>query len=93
VDDLARANLPHLHTTAALAPWVFTRHFWPQTPEHLVDALNPDALVYRVKQVHGNTVLAPADIAAGSQENPVEVSRPEADALVSDGAKQAPMGL
>jgi copper oxidase (laccase) domain-containing protein len=31
----------------------------------------------------------PAEIAAGSQENPAEVSRPEADALVSDGAKQA----
>jgi YfiH family protein len=79
-------------TCTLLQPWphgFFTRHFWPQTPEHLVNALNPDALVYRVKQVHGNTVLAPADIAAGSQENPAEVSRPEADALVSDGAKQA----
>jgi len=40
----------------------FTRHFWPHSPQELADVLHPEAEVYRVKQVHGNTVLTPSEV-------------------------------
>ncbi|MGB3203237.1 MAG: peptidoglycan editing factor PgeF [Nodosilinea sp.] len=75
-------------TCDLLRPWphgFFTRQFWPQTPELLTAALAADAAVQRVKQVHGNRVLTPADLPASDGTVP----RPEADGLLSDRPQQA----
>ena len=40
----------------------FTRHWSPQTPAELTTALHPAAIAYRLRQVHGNIVLTPAEI-------------------------------
>ncbi|HIK43417.1 MAG TPA: peptidoglycan editing factor PgeF, partial [Leptolyngbyaceae cyanobacterium M65_K2018_010] len=81
-------------TCDLLKPWphgFFTRKFWPQPPELLTPALDPTATVQRVKQVHGNRVLTPKELA--HQARPVaaqaDAPRPEADALLSDGPAQA----
>jgi len=63
----------------------FTRQFWPQTPEELTQILQPSARMYRVKQVHGNRVLAPAEIEIDRERD----SFPPADGLVTDRAHQA----
>ncbi len=63
----------------------FTRQFWPQTPETLTAALDATAAVQRVKQVHGNWVLAPGDLPGPGSEQPMA----EADGLVSDRPGQA----
>jgi hypothetical protein len=55
---------PYL-TCSLLASWphgFFTQQFYPQSPHELIAALQPDAQVYRVKQVHGNDVLTPAEV-------------------------------
>lgn len=75
-------------TCDLLSPWphgFFTRDFWPQVPEDLTPVLQPQAAVQRVKQVHGNRVLTPRDMA---QMAPAP-ALPEADALMSDGPNQA----
>ncbi len=43
----------------------FTQHFAPQLPEELVQVLQPEAQVYRVKQVHGKRVLPTGDVVEG----------------------------
>ncbi|MGB3311021.1 MAG: peptidoglycan editing factor PgeF [Nodosilinea sp.] len=75
-------------TCDLLQPWphgFFTRQFWPQTPEALTPTLAANAVVQRVKQVHGNRVLTPADLPAIDAAEP----RAEADGLHSDRAHQA----
>ena len=75
-------------TCDLLKPWphgFFTRQFWPQTPDVLTATLAANAVVQRVKQVHGNRVLAPADLPAIDRAGP----RAEADGLLSDRAHQA----
>ncbi|MBD2235006.1 peptidoglycan editing factor PgeF [Phormidium tenue] len=62
----------------------FTRQFWPQTPEVLTAALDATAAVQRVKQVHGNQVLIPADLPV-----PNSKEMAEADGLLSDRPHQA----
>ncbi|MEO0825643.1 MAG: peptidoglycan editing factor PgeF [Cyanobacteria bacterium J06635_15] len=60
-------------TCDLLADWphgFFTHQFWPQTPETLIDALQPSATVHRVKQVHGNTVLTPAEMPQTLEKSP-----------------------
>ncbi|PSN11001.1 peptidoglycan editing factor PgeF [filamentous cyanobacterium CCT1] len=72
-------------TCDLLQPWphgFFTRQFWPQTPETLTASLAANAAVQRVKQVHGNRVLTPAELPAADAEGP----RAEADGLLSVGA-------
>ena len=72
-------------TCDLLQPWphgFFTRQFWPQTPEDLTASLTANAVVQRVKQVHGNRVLTPAELPAADTEGP----RAEADGLLSVGA-------
>lgn len=57
-------GLPYL-TCDLLGEWkhgFFTQQFWSRTPADLVEILDPQAEVYRVKQVHGNTVLSPSEI-------------------------------
>lgn len=82
----------------------FTQEAWPRTPQELVMALVADSSsptptatqVYRIKQVHGNTVLT-----ASESQQPVENSEASeqsegqkielalADGLISDAAGQA----
>jgi hypothetical protein len=62
-------GLPYL-TCSLLEQWphgFFTNQFWPRSPQELVGALHPTARVYRVKQVHGNTVLATGTLTPLSQ--------------------------
>lgn len=59
----------------------FNCHFYPQSPDDLTKILNPDAKAYRVKQVHGNLVLNPSEIA--------EKDVAEADGVISNGNYQA----
>jgi polyphenol oxidase len=57
-------GLPYL-TCSLLELWhhgFFTQQFWPRLPQNLTEALQPEASVYRLKQVHGNTVLTPREI-------------------------------
>lgn len=57
-------GMPYL-TCSILEPWqhgFFTQPFWPRSPQELTQVLQPDASVYRLKQVHGNTVLTPQEI-------------------------------
>ncbi len=57
-------GLPYL-TCSILELWhhgFFTQQFWPRSPQNLIEALQPEASVYRLKQVHGNTVLTPREI-------------------------------
>lgn len=77
-------------TCDLLRPWphgFFTRSFAPQVPETLTQALHSQAQVQRVKQVHGDRVLTPGEMASFSAEETAQ--RPEADGLMSDGPHQA----
>ncbi|MBW4489033.1 MAG: peptidoglycan editing factor PgeF [Trichocoleus desertorum ATA4-8-CV12] len=86
---------PYL-TCSLLEAWshgFFTQHFWPQTPSSLVSALQSEAQVYRVKQVHGNVVLAPSEIElsliSANDASASEPDLPPADGLLTEQAKQA----
>jgi polyphenol oxidase len=86
-------GLPYL-TCSWLEPWshgFFTQQFAPQTPSQLVKVLYPPALVYRVKQVHGNRVLSTAEVqpfepSSGSEPEP---DLEQADGLVSQRSQQS----
>lgn len=76
-------GLPYLRCSL-LEPWphgFFTQQCWPHPPTELVQALEPIAVVYQVKQVHGNGVLH-------THETEMEVLQ-EADALVSDRPQES----
>ncbi len=100
-------GLPYL-TCSLLEQWphgFFTNQFWPRSPQELVGALHPISRVYRVKQVHGNTVLATGSVTplsegtpesslaeepAGNNENTPETELfLQADGLVTERANQA----
>ena len=86
-------GLPYL-TCSLLEPWshgFFTSLFWAKTPLELVKVIQPQAEVYRVKQVHGNTVLRPSIIAAAMAEGKEEHEGGllPADGLVTEKANQA----
>jgi YfiH family protein len=81
-------GLPYL-TCSLLEPWAhgfFTQQFSPRSPAELVEVLQPTAEVYRVKQVHGNVVLSPSEIAqtAGTKDE-----LPPADGVVTEQAVQS----
>jgi len=89
-------GLPYL-TCSLLETWqhgFFTQQFWPQSPSELVKVLQPDAQVYRVKQVHGNTVLTPSEI-KGSRSAIKDADSEQqeeflpADGLVTEQSQQA----
>jgi polyphenol oxidase len=80
-------------TCSLLESWphgFFTRQSWPQTPQELTLAIQPEAKVFRVKQVHGNQVLSASEILEhlvmqeGIAQDSTEVSFPDADGLHSD---------
>ena len=88
-------GLPYL-TCNLLEPWnhgFFTSAFSPRTPSEIVGALQSDALVYRVRQVHGNTVLTPSEIEnaadAVKNEGQEELERPPADGILTEQPQQA----
>ena len=64
----------------------FTQAFYPRLPEALISVLNPEAVVYRVKQVHGNVVLNPTEIITVPKDK--EASLPNADGVITDDARQ-----
>lgn len=84
-------------TCSLLKDWAhgfFTQQFWSQPPEQLVSVLQPTAQVYRVKQVHGNTVLNASELDPLGQpvSTPSESdSKPlaEADGLFTTTVNQA----
>ena len=73
----------------------FTSHFYPHTPEDLVEVIAPSAQVYRVKQVHSADVMSPDEIknaiAAGLPTLPdgSPATFPLADGAISTQPKQA----
>ena len=72
-----------------LSPWqhgFFTQEFYPRTPESLTSILQPQTTSYRVKQVHGNSVLTPQEIADTVRLNN---SLAEADGVISDRSQQS----
>lgn len=89
------SGLPYL-TCSILEPWshgFFTQQFWPRSPLELTKVLQPDADVYRVKQVHGNIVLTPSEIRQESDKLSVAEEAqdllPQADGLITEQAQQA----
>lgn len=85
-------------TCSLLKDWshgFFTQQFWSQPPETLVHILQPNAQVYRVKQVHGNTVLSAAEVTpiqSGAPESALseeQLGFAHADGLLSAAPDQA----
>ena len=88
-------DLPYL-TCSLLELWehgFFTQHFSPRVPSQIVTVLQPEAQVYRVRQVHGNTVLTPSEIESATQtvknEAEEEPERPPADGILTEQTGQA----
>ncbi len=85
-------ELPYL-TCSLLQSWehgFFTSAFSPRPPDQIVGALQRDAQVYRVRQVHGNTVLTPSEIYSTIPTLPKgEPERPSADGIVSEQPQQS----
>ncbi|WP_404790283.1 peptidoglycan editing factor PgeF [Altericista sp. CCNU0014] len=75
-------------TCSLLEAWphgFFTRQSWPQTPQELTLAIQPQAKPFRVKQVHGNRILSSSEILQhAASQNEVEAVFPDADGLYSD---------
>jgi hypothetical protein len=88
-------NLPYL-SCSLLESWehgFFTQHFSPRSPSEMVSALQPEAQVYRVRQVHGNTVLTPSEIESAAEavknQGEAEPERPSADGILTEQPQQA----
>ena len=84
------SGLPYL-TCDLLADWqhgFFTRQFAPRVPSELTPVFSATASTYRLKQVHGNVVLTPTEIAI-TTEIESETGFALADGIVTEGAEQA----
>ncbi len=83
-------GLPYV-TCTLLENWrhgFFTQQFYPRSPEELVQVLQPEAEVYRLKQVHGNRVLQPGEIAQLLAQNP-DQNLPEGDGVLTSNSNQS----
>jgi polyphenol oxidase len=83
-------ELPYL-TCDLLADWqhgFFTRHFSPREPQEITEVLAKGADTYRLKQVHGNTVLTPTEIQT-TTEIEVESGYALADGAMTETSRQA----
>jgi polyphenol oxidase len=83
-----KEGLPYL-TCDLLKDWqhgFFTQQCYPRTPEELIFILNPQATTHRVKQVHGNTVLTPQEIATILESE--DATFADADGLIADKIRQ-----
>ena len=67
----------------------FSQKSYPQTPENLTSILQPQTTAYRVKQVHGNLVLTPSEIAERVNQKDYTSELAEADAVISDRQNQS----
>jgi polyphenol oxidase len=84
------SGLPYL-TCDLLTDWqhgFFTRQFAPREPHEITPALSDTATTHRVKQVHGNIVLTPAEIATMAEVE-VETGFALADGIVTELPVQA----
>ncbi|OLP18519.1 laccase [Leptolyngbya sp. 'hensonii'] len=84
-------NLPYL-TCSLLDPWphgFFTQQFRPRSPQELTSILHDTTEVYRMKQVHGNTVLSATEVGAAVTEFTAELELPQADGLMTEQSAQA----
>ncbi|MEH2360799.1 peptidoglycan editing factor PgeF [Nostoc sp.] len=82
-------GLPYL-TCSILEGWhhgFFTQQFWPRSPQVITELLQPEASVYRLKQVHGNTVLTTQEI--DTMLNTLGDDLASADGLISEQPLQA----
>lgn len=84
------SGLPYL-TCSLLQDWnhgFFSSAFSPRTPDVFIEALHPEAQVYRLRQVHGNIVLTPTEIdsATAGQSEP---ERPAGDGILTEQPGQA----
>ncbi|MGV0102748.1 hypothetical protein NSTCB13_01292 [Nostoc sp. DSM 114160] len=85
-------GLPYL-TCSILERWhhgFFTHQFWPRSPQVITEVLQPEASVYRLKQVHGNTVLTPQEVESFLSSAQEDFA--SADGLISEQPRQAVWG-
>lgn len=74
-------------TCSLLEKWphgFFTKQFSPQGPIKLVEILRPKVPVYRLKQVHGNTVLKTTEALEVSSYEESEGTYSEGDGLLTE---------
>lgn len=79
-------------TCDLLSSWqhgFFSSQFYPRTPEDLTSILQPKTSACRVKQVHGNLVLTPSEIAEIVNQENYDNSLAEADGIISDRPQQS----
>lgn len=84
------SGLPYL-TCDLLADWqhgFFTRQFAPRDPQDLTPILATSASTHRLKQVHGNIVLTPAEVAS-TTDREVQTGNALADGLMTQLPEQA----
>ena len=84
-------DLPYL-TCSILEPWkhgFFTQQFYPRFPEDLTPVLQPTAVSYRVKQIHGSVIFTPTQVEMANQSDVKPPEPPAADGLVTEQANQA----
>lgn len=79
-------ELPYL-TCSLLEPWshgFFTQQFWLRSPDELTKFLQPAAQAHRVRQVHGNIILAPSEMKSLAANETLS-----ADGLITEQSNQA----
>lgn len=84
-------GLPYLNCSL-LKDWqhgFYTQQFSPRSPAELAKTLQPEASVYRLKQVHGKEVLTPSEITANLDLNKSENELVDGDGIVSDRDRQS----
>ena len=84
------SGLPYL-TCDLLADWqhgFFTRQFAPREPHEITPVLAATASTHRLKQVHGNIVLTPTEIASTADVE-VETGNALADGVLTEQQAQA----
>ena len=88
-------GLPYLSCSLLepIAHGFFTQHFWSRPLSEMTKALTPGTSVYRLKQVHGNTVLSPREIehrlqTAQEVDTEADPALAMGDGLVSDSFQQ-----
>jgi polyphenol oxidase len=85
-----RSELPYL-TCDLLADWqhgFFTRQFAPREPHELTPMLAANASTHRLKQIHGQIVLTPTEIAS-TIEVEVETGNALGDGVLTEQSAQA----
>ena len=89
-------GLPYLSCSLLepIAHGFFTQHFWSRPLSEMTKVLTPGTSVYRLKQVHGNTVLSPTEIEhrlkTGQEvDGEGDAALAMGDGLVSDSSEQA----